>query len=222
MSDAPDLTLAPTRETYDAFQDAFERLNHRLFEHRLPNALITLQRRARSYGYFAAKRMRRSDGARAHEIALNPAHFKDRAASETLATLVHEMVHLWQAEFGAPGRGGYHNREWADAMKRIGLRPSATGAPGGRETGDRMSQYVRPGGAFERAARELIAGGFRIEWCDAPRRAAYSGNAAAPRQAAASGVRRKFTCPACGQNAWAKPGAALRCGLDGEAMWAAG
>jgi len=30
------------------------------------------------------------------------------------------MVHDWQKEFGKPGRGRYHNREWAEKMKEIG------------------------------------------------------------------------------------------------------
>jgi hypothetical protein len=50
-----------------------------------------------------------------------------------LSTLVHEQAHLWQHHFGKPGRGRYHNREWAAKMVEIGLIPSATGEPGGKQ-----------------------------------------------------------------------------------------
>ncbi len=55
-----------------------------------------------------------------------------------LATLAHEMVHLWQHHFGKPGRGRYHNKEWAEKMKSIGLQPTTTGKDDGAETGDVM------------------------------------------------------------------------------------
>jgi hypothetical protein len=38
-------------------------------------------------------------------------------------------------------------------MERIGLMPSATGAPGGRRTGQRMTHYIIRGGLFDRAFR---------------------------------------------------------------------
>ena len=49
--------------------------------------------------------------------------------------LVHEMTHLEQEEYGKPGKKGHHNREWVGLMERVGLIPSDTGAPGGKQTG---------------------------------------------------------------------------------------
>ena len=80
---------------------------------------------------------------------------------ETLSTLVHEMVHLWQQHHGKSGRGRYHNREWAEKMKQVGLYPSNTGKPGGREVGQQMTHYVIEGGAFAVAFEALASGGFR-------------------------------------------------------------
>jgi len=173
MSDDPD--LKPTQETYDALQQAFEHFNWGLFDGTLPNCPITLQRRARTLGYFSPKRFRRGDGQQTDKIALNPAHFKTQLRADILATLVHEMVHLWQAHSGQPGRGRYHNREWADKMKEIGLQPTDTGEEGGRETGDSMHHYVIAGGRFENSVRELLAGGFEITWADNKQAAPASG-----------------------------------------------
>ena len=209
----PDLTLKPTRETYDALQLAYEHFNWALFDRALPNCLITLQRRGRGAGYFAPDRLRRADGAACDEISLNPSRFRALGDRDVLAVLVHEMVHLWQRHFGRPGRGGYHNAEWAAKMRRLGLPPSHTGAPGGRETGDAMSHHVLPNGPFARAAQDLLGRGFSLPWADGP---------AAPRAGAKPGARggrrRKFVCPVCGLAAWSRPEAALRCGHHDAAM----
>ncbi|MDH8410092.1 sprT domain-containing protein, partial [Klebsiella pneumoniae] len=73
---------------------------------------------------------------------------------------VHEMVHLWQHHHGNVSRAGYHNVEWAEKMVSIGLIPSHTGAPGGKQIGQHMSHYVEPAGRFDKAANELIQKGF--------------------------------------------------------------
>jgi hypothetical protein len=152
-----DTTLCPTEETYVGFQKAYDFLNRKLFDGELPNCLITLQRRNSTYGYFSGDRFGRTDGVLTDEIALNPSHFHDRAAADVLSTLAHEMVHLWQHHHGSPGRGRYHNREWAAHMKEIGLHPSSTGQEGGDETGDRVSHYILP----ERSAPEKSRPGLR-------------------------------------------------------------
>jgi hypothetical protein len=69
------------------------------------------------------------------------------------------MVHLWQYHVGSPSRSGYHNREWADMMKRLGLPPSDTGKPGGRETGQRVTHYIIPDGPFALTCAVLLEDG---------------------------------------------------------------
>ena len=105
-------------------------LNRTLFDGELPNCLITLQRSKRSYGYFCGDRFGRADGLVTDEIALNPRYFHDRPVADVLSTLAHEMAHLWQHHYGKPGRGRYHNREWAATDE--GDRPAARAAPARR------------------------------------------------------------------------------------------
>src|SRR5262249_14822765 len=118
---------------------------------------------------------------------------------EILSTLVHEMVHVWQYCFGKPTRGRYHNREWAAKMKSIGLQPSNTGKPGGKETGQHMTHYIVEG-AYSASYDTLAHTGFRLSW--------NSHRAPIKRRES----KLKYTCPKCEQNAWAKPEAALVCG----------
>ena len=121
-----------------------------------------------------------------------------------LSTLAHEMAHVWQQAHGTPPRRSYHDRQWAAKMHEIGLHPSSTGEPGGKETGQKVSHYILPGGAYARAYAKLQATGFLLRWQSAPE----SQQARAKKKAS----KTKFTCPDCGQNAWAKPDALLICG----------
>src|SRR5271169_6446570 len=148
---------SPTHETYGQFQTGYDYLNSELFQNKLPNCLITLQRQRSSYGYFSADRFCRKGGERTDEIALNPKHLAERPVEDSLSTLAHEMKHLEQQHFGKPGRGRYHNKEWAGMMEAIGLIPSDTGKEGGKRTGDAVSHYIEPGGRFARTVEQLLA-----------------------------------------------------------------
>jgi hypothetical protein len=139
----------PTKRTYDDFDSAYAYFNKRLFGERLPTCLITVRPHRGAYGSFSPERFGAHGGPETlDEIALNIKHFQQRTPMEIMSTLVHEMVHLEQQHFGHPSRSGYHNREWADLMERVGLTPSDTGAPGGRRTGQRVSHFVRDDGPF--------------------------------------------------------------------------
>jgi hypothetical protein len=161
MTTANQLTLTE----YTQLSEAYGWFNTRLFDGRLPDCLISLQRRFKAGGYFSQGKFSRRRGKRVTaEIALNPDAFIGRTDGHILSTLVHEMVHLWQAEFGRPTRNGYHNEEWAAKMNTVGLIPSATGRPGGMQTGQRMTHYIRTGGPYQRAFNELYRTGFRLHW----------------------------------------------------------
>lgn len=209
-----DTSLKPTRETYDALQQAYETLNKSLFDNHLPNCLITFHRRKKSFGYFAADRFGRSDGQRTDEIALNPMHFQDRALDDVLSILAHEMVHLWQRHFGKPGRGRYHNREWAAQMKKIGLQPTSTGTEGGKETGETMYHTIIADGLFARTVAKLAAKGFTIPWAEIPESTdSESGESGEARETSRkSGKRVKYACPHGDLNVWARHDAKILCG----------
>ena len=117
-----------------------------------------------------------------------------------LPTLVHEMTHLEQHHFGTPSRRGYHNREWVGLMEVIGLIPSNTGLPGGKQTGQQMTHYTQDGGSFDLKCSALLADGFTIPWH------ARTENPLAAKKRAS---KTKYTCPSCGTNAWAKPETAI-------------
>lgn len=158
--------MQPTNETYSELQTAYDHFNSELFGEKLPRCLITLQREKNTPGYFSAARFANKSGQVTDEIALNPSYFGVTPLIEIMQTLVHEMVHLWQHHFGNPGRGRYHNEEWASMMERIGLMPSSTGQPGGKRTGDCMADYPIVGGNFLEACRSLLTLDFKLSWYD--------------------------------------------------------
>jgi len=158
--------MRPTPETYSEWQMAYDFINKNLFKDELPACLITLQREKNSMGYFSQERFANRSGIKTDEIALNPSFFAVTGMNDALSTLAHEMCHLWQYHFGKPGRGRYHNREWANKMESIGLMPSSTGAEGGNKTGDQMNDYIIKGGIFEQCIADLTENGFKLQWMD--------------------------------------------------------
>lgn len=199
--------INPTKKTYDALNVAYEFFNKQLFGGTLLPCLITVQRKAKTYGYFAGGRFGSKDGkVVTDEIALNPAHFANRTLEQTLSTLVHEMAHLRQHHQGKPSRTGYHNKQWAGMMREVGLIPSDTGAAGGKEVGQKVSHYIEQGGAYQKAFARLQKQGFDDLYVD------LWGEAEKKTAKKKASSKTKYTCPDCSQNAWAKPKAKLVCG----------
>jgi ribosomal protein L37AE/L43A len=218
-----------TGRAYHGLDAAFTYFNNALFSGRLPEVVLTLQRKKGSLGYHASNRFvdtaaERSGATPAaagsrpagavDEIALNPTSFRDRSLIDVLSTLVHEMVHVAQAHFGKPSRSGYHNAEWAAAMTAIGLVPSDTGKPGGKTVGQHMDHYIEPGGKFDVACAAFLKSGAKVTlfgdlWTE---------DDLAKKPKTKQGVKSKYTCPVCGLNAWAKPEARISCTDCGEEM----
>ena len=194
----------PTIETYTGLETAFKHFNDRLFDNRLPPVLFTLTRKRGAHGYFWAEQFKhRTDGDTTHEIALNP-NTMDRTLEAVLSTLVHEMTHLEQQEYGTPGKKGHHNKEWVKLMERVGLIPSDTGEPGGKQTGRKVTHYIDPEGVFVDALQELTDAGFDLPYFTAPV------DAGGAKKKDLSKIKR--TCPCCDAKAWAKQGMRIICG----------
>lgn len=159
--------MNPSNELYGALQQMYEHFNKSLFDSRLPQVIFTAQRQKGTMGYFSPNRWVSKQGKTCHEIAINPAYVGKSALLEVLQTMVHEQCHLLQFVAGKPGRRGYHNKEWARMMQDVGLMPSSTGLPGGKTTGESMSDYPIVGGKFLQECDALVSGSsFDMPWVD--------------------------------------------------------
>ena len=218
--------LRPTIEAYGELESAFDFYNEflfvRTFNVRLKNVMLTMPKHRRYQGYFQHKSWNSINNhhAYASEIALNPNFFN--SPQEVCQTLVHEMVHLAQAEhpeiFGKPSPRNYHNKRFAQSMITIGLMPSSTGKPGGKMTGVGMSDYVIEDGQFAHAYEQFIKNGYEIRWSSSFVRNNTSNiditNPLSSQDAVHDQKRRsktKYSCNTCGLNAWAKPQVQLAC-----------
>jgi predicted SprT family Zn-dependent metalloprotease len=217
------LKVGATTVEHAAFDIAFKFFNRGLFQDKLPDCLITLQRKNKTYGYFHCGRFGARDGSNvADEIALNPATFRNRSDKEILSTLVHEMTHCWQAHFGKLSPNRYHNRQWADKMEEVGLTPSRNGKPGGKRTGQKMTHYITPDGPFDLVANALTAQGFQIAYVEtgfrqisgATDRSSNGQNASL----ANSRNKTRFCCSSCGVKAWGAPKLEIDCAVCKKRM----
>lgn len=241
---AENAELSPTKECMLYWVAVYKIMNRCLFGGKLPNCMITLERRGRAFGYFRPYSFKNREGDVAHQIAMNPEFFEPYGDLEALQTFAHEMCHLWREVLGprnkngCTGTRGYHCRVWGRKMETIGLMPSHTGKPGGRKTGYQMMDYVIEGSKFDLLSQELLKNGMHVEWRDAVQRQAKP-NSTEPDFMDEVGVgpssqtgeplsnagqkpkrqtRAKFVCPSCELKAYAKPGARLVCGDCGFRM----
>jgi len=200
---APNSATTPTADQYRAFSRMFSFFNERLFEGALPNVMLTFSRHPRFWGFFSPRRwsVRGDDEKTLGEIALNPDHLREHDARFIASTIAHEMAHCWQYAFGKPSRRNYHNKEWGAKMKGIGLMPSNTGAPGGRQTGQGMSHYVIEGGPFALAFSEMPA-----EWM-----LPFLSGAPPKKPRPSDPSKVKYDCTTCGIAAWGRTGLRLEC-----------
>lgn len=185
---------------YNTLYEAYGILNGRLYEGQLPECVITLVRGKRFYGYFRGNSFKSKTDERCDEIAMNPDYLTTVSEKDVFSTLAHEMAHLWQHHFGKPSRNAYHNKEWAKEMLRIGLKPFNVNNPE-KMTGQFCSHTIIENGLYH-FCYDIHLVRLSLDWGSLPD---------APKAKGKSGKRKKFTCPACGMNAWAKEGANIGC-----------
>lgn len=153
----------PTIEFYGYLAEAFDFFNKKLFSNELAPVMFVITRKKNVAGHFRRRGWLNEGEDSFHEIAVNPQHFISASPLELCQTIVHEMCHQWQAEHGTISRAGYHNKEWADKMKDIGLDPISKN---GKGTGQSVSDKPIDGGVFEQACVEFFLLGYKLAIVD--------------------------------------------------------
>lgn len=99
----------------------FDLLNQRYFENALSKPIITIQSTPRAYGHVSVQEIWQSGEANRRELNIGAGTI-NRPIEEVVATLLHEMVHIYNMQNGVQdcSRGGaYHNKKFRDeAIKR--------------------------------------------------------------------------------------------------------
>lgn len=193
--------MKPTKEQFGTFQNLYDFLNRELFQDELDNCILTMIPKNTKYvGHFWPEKWFKNEK-KIHEISMNPHGYAINESEFFVSILVHEMCHLWVHDFtDKPPRKGYHCKKWGSKMKEIGLYPSNTGEPGGKETGQQMTHYIVDGGLYQevynRMDKTLL---LPFKRYDTP-----------PKEKKAKS-KVKYTCLDCDTNVWGKPGLNIRC-----------
>jgi predicted SprT family Zn-dependent metalloprotease len=210
-----------TKKQFQTLTHLFDYYNVKLFEGTLPDTMINMSRKKNSLGFFAPQRwVATREGIKpdlenpVNEISLNPDWLLGDPI-EWHSTLVHEMCHLWQYAYGKYS-GAYHNAQWAAKMTEIGLIPSHTGYPGGKQTGQKMNHYIDESGVFVKVYNEIKDADYSAitlpymtnQFTEVKKKDGGKSK---------SGVKVKYSC-SCGNNVWGKADLKLTCDECKEAF----
>lgn len=191
----------PTMQQYGGFQKAYDYFNETLFNSELSPCILTFNKKnKKTMGYFSANKWITKEQ-KTHEICLCR-DFLDAPLKEIFSTLVHEMCHQWQQEFGKPSRSGYHNTQWADKMEEVGLKSievSKEGIPTGNRIGQSCSDEIIENGPFIKAF-EIMPEEIQIPWKVIPDLTAKK----------AKTNKIKYVC-GCNNKVWGKPKLEIVC-----------
>lgn len=196
----------------------FRSLNARYFDGMLEEPIITIQSTPRAYGHVTtAKAWRKANGDTRHELNIG-AGTLDRPIENVVATVLHEMVHLWNLQNGIQdcSRGGtYHNKKFRDAATERDLRISYDSRIGWSvtEPGDGLIEFILDQGWTDIHMGRQEGFSWRVT-------GGSSGTATtagtAPKKTSSS---RKLVCPCCGNSVRAtKAGINILCGDCMERM----
>jgi hypothetical protein len=191
---------SPSVHQHQVMQNAYHYFNRTLFDGKLTTCMISFSRRAKSNAWYCPAVWHNAKRSAA-EISINPDQMI-RPLIETFSSLVHEMVHHWQYMKGTAPRRGYHDREWAEKMRQVGLHPVSTDGEE-KEVGQQMTHVIVPGGPFELA---FVAQGASLHLPYLP---VSLEKKAKEKKAKENKV--KYTCKTCNCNVWGKPGLLIGC-----------
>lgn len=195
-----------TSRTAGFLEKAFRVLNKEYFEGLLEEPIITIQSTPKAYGHVTVgKTWNRADGEERHELNIG-AGTLDRPIEEVIATLMHEMVHIYNIQNGVKdtSRGyTYHNKHFRDEAEARDLKISYD-----KRIGWSITEPT------EALIEFIIAEGWedirmsRKEGCRAPGAGTGDGDNT-PKPSST----RKYICPGCGQSVRATKKVNIRCGV---------
>lgn len=204
-----------TSRTAGYLEKIFRALNADWFGGELEEPIITIQSTPRAYGHVTVgKTWFRKDQMR-HELNLG-AETLNRPIENVVATIMHEMVHLYNIAHGVQdcSRGGmYHNKKFRDEAERRGLSISHHQTYGWTitEPTDKLMEYILEQGWSE------IAMNRGLGWTPPPSTGGKAGNTDGgtvtppPATGGKKSSTRKLQCPCCGNSVRATKAVRIMC-----------
>ena len=181
-------------------ESAFDVLNEKYFESALPKCAITIQLSPKAYGHFTTKEVwQGGEEAARHEINLGAENL-NRPLVNTLATLVHEMVHFFCHINGIKDTsrsGVYHNKRFKEEAERRGL----------------IIEYDKKIGWSKTTPSPTFAQYVKKQWQGTAIESFRIGDFGADGRTAKKSSTRKYICPICAQSVRATKEVLLLCGV---------
>lgn len=200
-----------TSRTAGYLEKIFRALNEHYFDGVIEEPVITIQSTPRAYGHVTvAKAWQRADGGQRHELNIG-AGTLDRPIENVIATVLHEMVHLFNLQIGVQdtSRGGtYHNKKFRDAAEARDLHISYDKRIGWSitEPADGLIEFILSQGWDDIMMNRQE--GFSVRGVGGP---GAKGGITPPATGRTSSTR-KVACPCCGQSVRATRKVNILCG----------
>lgn len=204
--------IVKTSRLAGQLEKLFNKLNADFFNGELETPVLTIQSTPRAYGHYSLSPLWEvKDGAK-HEINIG-AGTLDRPIEETVATLLHEMVHMYDdtilnVQDCSGSSRMYHNKQFRRTAESHGLTCSRTKYGWSHtEPADSLLEWILENDIQEIKLNRNEPSGIRIA----------GGNAAANGGTTVTGTAGKghsirYKCPVCGQLARTTKTARLICG----------
>lgn len=197
-------TVEDKRE-YAMLQAAYDFFNAKFFDSRLPKVFFTIDwHNKKSNGYFCPHKLvsKEDAEAKASVIALNPDHLA-RDVYEVLATLVHEMCHVWEFEefIKDPYKlTSYHSKRFEKRLSECALKAVIN-----NKSRSSCSTVIPDDGIFKGIADEYLKTKefLSIASTDAIK--------TETKKKAKAKNKTKYVCTECETNIWGKAGLNLHC-----------
>lgn len=141
-----------------------------------------------------------------HLLKLNINQF-NRSDEEMILSLLHEMMHLWQIDYGTiSDSSSYHNKEYAARLEEVGLK--AVNIVNGSRTGYNITTQIKRNGEYDnfiksRYYNKYIKNNY------------FNITKDTTREIKKNNVNKKktsYSCPTCSNKSWGKPGMEQVCG----------
>lgn len=175
-------------------------LNRDKFDGKLDMPVITIQTSVKAYGHVTVNKVWKDSKTERYELNIS-AEYINRPIENVVATLLHEMVHIYNLDNGIQdtSRGGrYHNKKFKAKAEEVGLIITHDNSIGWSitEPSEELKVYIQ-----------------NYKWQDIPlfRRGGVR-SAGSGKGAKKPSSTRKYTCPCCGQSVRATKKIYIVCG----------
>lgn len=189
----------------------FRMLNADFFDGQLPEPIITIQSTPKAYGHYSVAPVWAVKDSTRHEINIG-AGTLDRPIEEIAATLLHEMVHMYDdtvlhVQDCSGSSKTYHNKQFKKTAEEHGLIVEHTRYGWSHtEPGDALIEWILAHDISEIKMNRSEPGGIRITGGPT----AASGGTAT--RTTGKSHSRRYVCPRCGTIARTTKTALLVCG----------